>query len=81
MFNRFTTKGVIALIFSTLMGIYGVYTIASYGMAAGTKKKGKSVGSPERQPLLNADAAPGSRNQVASDEVNGSVVDSSSQRR
>ena len=36
------------------MGIWGVYTIASYGMAIGSKKKEKSVRSPERQPLLNA---------------------------
>jgi hypothetical protein len=43
--NRFTFKGIVAFAFSTFMGIFGIYTIASYGM-----KKDKKT--PERAPLL-----------------------------
>lgn len=43
--NRFTFKGIIAFAFSTFMGVFGIYTIASYGM-----KKDKKT--PERAPLL-----------------------------
>ncbi|VTO84015.1 unnamed protein product [Fusarium graminearum] len=41
----FTLKGIVAFAFSTLMGIFGIYTVASYG----TKKEKKT---PERAPLL-----------------------------
>ncbi|EWG47525.1 hypothetical protein FVEG_07601 [Fusarium verticillioides 7600] len=41
----FTLKGILAFAFSTFMGIFGIYTVASYGM----KKDGKT---PETAPLL-----------------------------
>lgn len=43
--HSFTLKGIVAFAFSTLMGIFGIYTVASYGM----KKEKKT---PERAPLL-----------------------------
>ncbi|KAM0231999.1 hypothetical protein ACHAP5_010868 [Fusarium lateritium] len=44
----FTFKGIVAFAFSTFMGIFGIYTIAAYGM-----KKDKKT--PERAPLLAED--------------------------
>ncbi|SCV37091.1 related to cell surface ferroxidase [Fusarium fujikuroi] len=41
----FTLKGILAFAFSTFMGIFGIYTVASYGM-----KKDKTT--PETAPLL-----------------------------
>ncbi|KAJ0139797.1 hypothetical protein HZ326_17293 [Fusarium oxysporum f. sp. albedinis] len=41
----FTLKGILAFAFSTFMGIFGIYTVASYGM-----KKDKKT--PETAPLL-----------------------------
>jgi hypothetical protein len=46
--NRFTFKGIVAFAFSTFMGIFGIYTIAAYGM-----KRDKKT--PERAPLLAGD--------------------------
>ncbi|KAF5681689.1 cell surface ferroxidase [Fusarium circinatum] len=46
----FTLKGILAFAFSTFMGIFGIYTVASYGM-----KKDKKT--PETAPLL-ADEEP-----------------------
>ena len=43
------------LLFSIAMGLIGVYSVASYGMATNAKKKGSS---PERQPLLDSSEAP-----------------------
>jgi hypothetical protein len=49
--NSFTLKGIVAFAFSTLMGIFGIYTVASYGM----KKEKKT---PERAPLLAEEELP-----------------------
>lgn len=46
--TSFTPKGIVAFAFSTLMGIFGIYTVASYGI-----KKDKKT--PERAPLLAED--------------------------
>ncbi|KAF5002513.1 hypothetical protein FGRMN_338 [Fusarium graminum] len=46
--DGFTFKGIVAFAFSTFMGIFGIYTIASYGL-----KKDKKT--PERAPLLAED--------------------------
>jgi iron transport multicopper oxidase len=43
--HSFTLKGILAFAFSTFMGIFGIYTVASYGM-----KKDKKT--PETAPLL-----------------------------
>lgn len=45
---RFTWRGTVAFIFSTLMGVFGVYVVASYGLRTDGKKK-KNF---EREPLL-----------------------------
>ncbi|KAF4440376.1 hypothetical protein F53441_12324 [Fusarium austroafricanum] len=43
--DGFTLKGIVAFAFSTFMGIFGIYTIARYGMKQDKK-------TPERAPLL-----------------------------
>ncbi|KAM5356679.1 hypothetical protein ACJ41O_003325 [Fusarium nematophilum] len=46
----FTLKGILALAFSTFMGIFGIYIVGSYGMRTDSKKKRNA----EREPLLAA---------------------------
>ncbi|KAJ3520117.1 hypothetical protein NM208_g13851 [Fusarium decemcellulare] len=53
--DGFTPRGILALAFSTLMGIVGVYVVASYGLKTETKKKRSA----EREPLLASEDTPG----------------------
>ncbi|CAM1502605.1 Fc.00g073810.m01.CDS01 [Cosmosporella sp. VM-42] len=53
--DGFTFKGILGLLFSISMGLLGVYSVGSYGMATNTKRKGQS---PERRPLLDESEAP-----------------------
>lgn len=64
--TRFTLKGIIAFAFSTLMGIIGVYAVASYGMKTGSKKKRTA----EREPLLASGEA-GAEPEPTGRSVNG----------
>ncbi|KAH6889659.1 Cupredoxin [Thelonectria olida] len=48
----FTFKGIVALLFSTAMGILGIWVVASYGMRKPRTKQQKP--SAEREPLLAA---------------------------
>lgn len=52
----FTLQGIVAILFSSMMGIIGIWVVGSYGMRTGSKQR-KSA---EREPLLAApDAAAG----------------------
>ncbi|KAF4982830.1 hypothetical protein FZEAL_1622 [Fusarium zealandicum] len=53
--DGFTLRGIVALAFSTLMGIFGVYAVASYGLRTEKKKKRTA----EREPLLASGEVPG----------------------
>lgn len=67
--TRFTLKGIIAFVFSTLMGLIGVYAVASYGMKTDSKKKRTA----EREPLLASGEA-GAESEPTGRAVNGENV-------
>ncbi|KAH7247122.1 hypothetical protein FSOLCH5_012356 [Fusarium solani] len=67
--DGFTLKGIIAFAFSTLMGLIGVYAVASYGMKTDSKKKRTA----EREPLLASGEA-GAESEPTGRSVNGENV-------